>query len=44
MTDRYWYRWMLGFGLLGVAAMTLLMPAVMLARGTTGPIGTLRAG
>jgi len=27
---------MLGFGLLGLVAMTLLMPAVMLARGTTG--------
>ena len=36
MADRYWYRRMLGFGLLGLAAMTLLTPAVMLAWGTTG--------
>ena len=36
MTDRHWYRRMLGFGLLGLVAMTLLMPAVMLARGTAG--------
>ena len=36
MTDGHWYRRMLGFGLLGLVAMTLLMPAVMLARGTAG--------
>ena len=36
MADRYWYRRMLGFGLLGLAAMTLLTPAVMFAWGTSG--------
>ena len=36
MSDLRWLRPVLGFGLLGVAAMTVLAPAVALLRGTTG--------
>ena len=36
MSDLRWLRRMLGFGLLGVAAMTVLVPGILLARGTTG--------
>ena len=36
MSDSQWLRRMIGFGLLGVAAMTVLVPGVLLAHGTTG--------
>ena len=36
MPDSRWLRRMLVFGLLGVAAMTVVVPGILLARGTTG--------
>lgn len=36
MSDRGFLRRMLGFGLLGVAAMTVLVPGILLTRNTTG--------
>ncbi len=36
MSDSLWLRRMAAFGLLGVVAMTVLVPGILLARGTTG--------